>query len=284
TLSLKQSESQNNYTSDGERYENLFNISDKKFPPWTNPSECGRKKSIGSSAGDSDEEQIIKSDLPWLVTLVGNKNQTCRGSLITNQWILTAAHCFSSTNNKSHWKVVFGDIRTPSENDTRISIAKIITHKDFNAETAKNDIALVKLSKAIEFSDSIVPICLKINRSRTYNATEFDSLTAWNVVESEKGHQKIVGIRAKITGYQSCKENEPNRVGDGSEMCIRPLEENNSVTLSDSGEPIIYFDTLNDNWIQLGVASKRKESKKNYKYMILTDYFINWINGTVKSN
>ena len=46
---------------------------------------------------------------PWQVGLHTSGGRFfCGGSLINNQWILTAAHCISSTS-PSYYKVVLGD-------------------------------------------------------------------------------------------------------------------------------------------------------------------------------
>ena len=59
--------------------------------------ECGRqflneeasRRIVGGRA-------CIVSRWPWQVALIANGEQVCGGSLVTPDWIVTAAHCFDS--------------------------------------------------------------------------------------------------------------------------------------------------------------------------------------------
>ena len=52
------------------------------------------------------------------------------------------------------------DLRNFGPNGKRFKVSEVIVHPDFNEETYPNDISLVKIKGAIEFSDNVKSIKL----------------------------------------------------------------------------------------------------------------------------
>ncbi|XP_075293468.1 chymotrypsin-C [Opisthocomus hoazin] len=101
---------------------------------------------------------------PWQISLqyISSNawHHTCGGTLIAPQWVLTAAHCISSSLT---YRVVLGKQDLSEDNEAgsvAVSVAKTIVHEKWNSLLIINDIALVKLATAVEESDTIQAACL----------------------------------------------------------------------------------------------------------------------------
>uniref|UniRef100_A0A182FUI5 Uncharacterized protein n=1 Tax=Anopheles albimanus TaxID=7167 RepID=A0A182FUI5_ANOAL len=92
----------------------------------------------------------------------------CTGSLITSQYVLTAAHC---VKDKEFFEVYIGATNVnythadgiyPNGLRQELEAADAIIHEDYNATTNVHDIALLRLSKPVDFSlpNSPKPVCI----------------------------------------------------------------------------------------------------------------------------
>ncbi len=94
-------------------------------------------------------------DYPWQVALMQETTQFCGGSIINEQWILTAAHCLD--DNWSAEYVRAGVTDRTNETGQDITVDQYIIHPDYGyPATFSNDIALIKLTSPLDLSDPAV--------------------------------------------------------------------------------------------------------------------------------
>ncbi|XP_039624678.1 complement factor B isoform X2 [Polypterus senegalus] len=133
----------------------------------TNANMCGI-----SRERDMDRESGNRTH-PWHVEVKvtsASHRDNCKGSILTNSWILTAAHCFIEhhVNRPETVTVIYGARSSKAKN--------LLIHPKYNIAglRSKNitdfydyDIALIQLENNITISEDARPICLPCTKDAT---------------------------------------------------------------------------------------------------------------------
>ncbi|NXF93354.1 ENTK Enteropeptidase, partial [Eubucco bourcierii] len=101
---------------------------------------------------------------PWIVSLHFNSRPLCGASLVSDEWLVTAAHCVYGMQLKpSQWKAVLGlyDQSDVTHPPTVVqNIDRIVISPHYMKRTKESDIALMHLESKVQYTDYIQPICL----------------------------------------------------------------------------------------------------------------------------
>lgn len=102
---------------------------------------------------------------PFQCSLQTNKRHFCGCSIISDKWILTAAHCLYSSSPISV-KILVGTVNL--KNGGKFYTAeRFVLHESYNDPQYAHDIALIRVKETIAFNDKVQPVCNKANIYRS---------------------------------------------------------------------------------------------------------------------
>ncbi|XP_065372233.1 serine protease grass-like [Calliphora vicina] len=228
--------------------------------------------SINRLAHGSD---AVLFGFPWMALLKFDDPEMpfkCGGSLISDQYVLTAAHCINETS-KPLIAVRLGEHRISTDQDCMnlgrktvcapavedVGIEEIIKHNDYK-NNLYHDIALLRLNRKVQIQQHIKTICLPIyNDLRTKEYPEY-VISGWGATENGSSSDVLqVAVIPKVVRaecqtqlrvYHFRQEITIGRICAGGANYIDTCK-------GDSGGPMGYKDFYNGKpcFIQYGIVS-----------------------------
>ncbi|XP_073524572.1 transmembrane protease serine 2 [Phyllobates terribilis] len=216
--------------------------------------DCGQSTKQATSSRIVGGTAAKSGDWPWQVSLQIAQSHVCGGSIVTPDWIVTAAHCVEGKYASARlWTVYAGSLL--KSGGLAYYVDRVISHPNYDTETKANDIALMKLQTSLSFtSNNIKPVCLP-NAGMPWAETQSCWISGWGYTY-QGGSTSSVLMAANIPLISSAVCNTPsvyNGAITSTMICAGYLSGGVDTCQGDSGGPLVT--KTNDLWWLVGDTS-----------------------------
>ncbi|XP_066503123.1 mast cell protease 4-like isoform X2 [Hoplias malabaricus] len=139
---------------------------------------------------------------PYMVSVQGNGEHVCGGFLVSDLFVMTAAHCWKESGlDKAEVTAVIGAHDLKSNDFERIAVKEHHIHPEFHYPAPSNDIMLLKLGKSTENIKNATNISIsKLSKGMDGSC----SIAGWGRIKT-KGNTSNVLLETNVDVYKNCK-------------------------------------------------------------------------------
>ncbi|XP_065258971.1 serine protease 33-like [Emys orbicularis] len=225
-------------------------------------STCGQSVASSRIVGGQNAQN---GAWPWQASIQYNGVHICGGSLITGEWVVSAAHCFNRSLPVTHYSVSLGEFQLNIQNANTFTsaVSQVIIHGDYNPSSYASDIALVRLSRPLLYTAYILPVCLPDRNDSITNGT-LCWVTGWGKVqmdESLPAPHTLQEVQVPLIDAQTCNdlysisitESPGSRPIKDDMVCAGYTGGGKDSCQGDSGGPLVCSQA--GSWFLIGIVS-----------------------------
>ncbi|XP_077285807.1 uncharacterized protein LOC143910998 [Arctopsyche grandis] len=257
------------------------------------PNSCGilyngrnltARKSAWSLTRIIGGRQAPKGKWPWQVAVLNKyKEAFCGGTLISNRWVLTAAHCI---RKRLYIRLGEHNLANRDGTETEMRITQTTVHPGYDPDTVDNDVALLRLpTLARHYRHGIA--CLPKPR-QILPVNRMCTIIGWGKRRSTDAHGSDILHEAEvpIVPTDICKNTYIDYYITSNMFCAGHRKGRMDSCAGDSGGPLLCKDPTvpSQPWTIFGITSFGDGCGKKGKYGIYTRLpnYVRWIHKVLR--
>ncbi|CAH2063811.1 unnamed protein product, partial [Iphiclides podalirius] len=154
--------------------------------------------------------EVTCEEFPYQINFIVNNSYFCGGFIISERYVLTAAHCAQNVDPST---VVLRSGSTFRRNGTIVPIEEVTPYPEYNDPPFDKDIAIIKTAQPIEFNSCAQPIPLPPKGESPKPGTEM-TVSGWGRTRQGASTlpDKLMAVNLTIVDHRLCEIAYPTTI------------------------------------------------------------------------